>query len=176
MRLARALLCLALCVSGCRAAAPPPPSIVVIALDAASAFYFGAYGDAHGATPEIDRFARDAVVFERAYSQSSTTVASTASLLTGVRATTHRMTGHGRLTSGLATLPERLAERGFRTRGFAANPFAGAEKLGFARGYAEMVQVYALPELAARRKVDPSVGFVVSRPDEVDEQVFARLP
>ena len=173
------LLCvaaLALCAAGCRESAPPPASIVVIVLDAASAFYFGAYGDAHGTTPEIDRFARDAGVFEQAYSQTSTTVASTASLLTGVRATTHRMTGHGRLTSGLATVPERLAERGFRTRGFAANPFAGAEKLGFARGYAEMVQVYALPELAARRRVDPSVGFVVSQPDEVDEQVFARLP
>jgi arylsulfatase len=170
------LAALALCAAGCRESAPPPASIVVITLDAASAFYLGAYGDPHGATPEIDRFARDAVVFEQAYSQSSTTVASTASLLTGARGTTHRMTGHSRLTPRLRTLPERLAQHGFRTRGFVANPFAGAEKLGFARGYAEMVQVYALPELAARRSVDPSVGFVVSRPDEVDEQVFARLP
>ena len=161
---------------GCGAAKPPPASIFVIAVDAASAFYFGAYGDAQGATPEIDRFAREAVLFEQAYSQSATTVSSTASLLTGVRVTTHRMTGRTKLSPKLPTLPELLAAQGFATRGFVANPFAGAEKLGFARGYAEMVEVYAVPEVAAKRRLDESVDFVVTLPEDVDQQVFARLP
>jgi arylsulfatase A-like enzyme len=172
----RSLALAALLVSACGSAKPPPASIFVIAVDAASAFYFGAYGDSHGATPEIDRFAREAVLFEQAYSQSATTVSSTASLLTGVRGTTHRMTGRTELSAQLPTLPELLAAQGFATRGFVANPFAGAEKLGFARGYGEMVEVYAVPEVAQKRRLDESVDFVVTLPEDVDEQVFARLP
>ena len=172
----RLLALVALLAAGCGATKPPPASIFVITVDAASAFYFGAYGDTKGATPEIDRFASEAVLFEQAYSQSSTTVSSTASLLTGVRGTTHRMTGRTKLSPKLPTLPELLAARGFATRGFVANPFAGAPKLGFARGYAEMVEVYALPEVSGKRRLDESVDFVVTLPDDVDQQVFARLP
>ena len=172
----RLLAITALLASACGAAKSPPASIFVIAVDAGSAFYFGAYGDTHGATPEIDRFAREAVLFEQAYSQSATTVSSTASLLTGVRGTTHRMTGRAKLSPKLPTLPELLTARGFATRGFVANPFAGAEKLGFARGYGEMVEVYAVPEVAKKRRLDESVDFVVTFPDDVDEQVFAKLP
>ena len=169
---------LALCASaGCRDPGPPPPaSIFVITLDAASALYFGTYGDPHGATPHIDRFASEAVVFDNAYSQSSTTVASTASLLTGVRGTTHLMTGYTMLPPQFTTLPQRLAKLGFRTRAFVANPFAGAHKLGFARGYAERVEVYGLPELEGKRERDGAGLETVSFPQDLNEQLFARLP
>src|SRR5712671_5010200 len=59
-------------------------SVVWIVLDAAGARYLGAYGNPLPASPNVDALARDGgTVFGRAYAQSSWTLPSTASFLTG---------------------------------------------------------------------------------------------
>jgi len=124
-----------------RPAAPRPRSVFVIVLDAASARYFGAYGaPAHG-TPDIDALGRQSVVFGRAYSQSSKTTPSVASLFTGVRVTTHRATLHG-FSPELVTLAEILREAGFSTVGVSANPNAGLRRTQLDRGFDRFVGVW----------------------------------
>ncbi len=154
----------------------PAPSVFVISLDAASAAFFGIYGAGDDASPFIDRFAADSVVFANAYSQAASTPPSTASLLAGVRPTTHRVTGETRLSAGLPTLPELLSKAGFLNFGVIGNPFAGAPRMGFARGYDEIVQVYALPELQGLRRIEESNRFSVPLPGDVNDQVEKLLP
>ena len=66
-------------------AAPPSsarPSVVVVSLDTLRADRLGCYGDERGLTPNLDRFAAEALLFENAFSQSNNTVQSHASLFT----------------------------------------------------------------------------------------------
>ncbi|MDJ0852497.1 MAG: sulfatase, partial [Myxococcota bacterium] len=178
---------LALGLLACSAPGPAQPLVLVVVFDAASARYFGAWGDPEGATPHIDRLASEAVVFAQASSQSPTTPPSTASLLTGVRVTTHQMLATSRLDEELATLPELLGAHGFRSYAVVANPLAGAPELGLARGYDEAVLVYGKPgneepagvsepkgrpgRLAKERGKRP-----LPTPEQVNDAVEALLP
>ncbi|MFQ5411138.1 MAG: sulfatase [Phycisphaerae bacterium] len=151
------------------------PNVFLIVLDAAAAPYFGCYGDVHGTSPNIDRLAAESVLFENASSQTATTITSTASLLTGVRATTHLMTDTTTLPEALPTLAERLSQRGMKTYGFIGNPFAGAPETGLGRGYDTCVRVYDLASLKGNRRVEKSSRFRVTRPEDINEQVFEAL-
>src|SRR4029079_4018612 len=54
--------------AGCRRATANPerPSVLLVTIDTIRADHVGAYGGTQGATPAIDAFARDAVLFEQA--------------------------------------------------------------------------------------------------------------
>ena len=74
----------ALLLVACATQAPPsPPSFLIISFDTLRADRLGSYGSDAGLTPNLDRFASESVVFDRAYAQSSETVFSHASLFTG---------------------------------------------------------------------------------------------
>ena len=152
------------------------PNIFLIVIDAASAPYFGCYGDTHGTSPNIDRLAAESALFERAYSQTATTITSTASLLTGVRATTHLMKITTRLPEEFPTLAQMLSKQGMRAYGFIGNPLAGAERTGLARGYDHCVQVYALETLEGKRAKEKSSNFNVTLPADINSEVFKASP
>jgi arylsulfatase A-like enzyme len=155
------------------AAPPGARSVFLIILDAASASYFGAYGDPHGTSPHIDHLARESVVFENAYSQSASTPPSTASLLTGVRGSTHGMTGFTKLPPRLHTLPQLLARSGYRTFAVTGNPLAVFE---LARGYDRYIRAYNLPELREKRAREEMFEYTVTLPEDINHQVFDLLP
>lgn len=72
---------------GCAGEPPPvartgPPPIVLISMDTFRADRLGAYGNPDGLTPNLDAFAREAILFEDAYSQAVQTAPSHASLFT----------------------------------------------------------------------------------------------
>ncbi|MBX3394506.1 MAG: sulfatase-like hydrolase/transferase [Phycisphaerae bacterium] len=152
------------------------PSVFVIVIDAASAAYFGCYGDPGKTSPNIDALAAESILFENAYSQTSTTVSSTASLMTGVRATTHRMTDRTVLPTEFETMPQALARQGMNCFGVIGNPFAGAPATGLDRGYKEAVQVYALEALQKSRRTEESSHFIVTLPDDINSEVAKLLP
>jgi arylsulfatase A-like enzyme len=60
------------------------PSILLVVLDAVRADHLGAYGYSRATSPNFDRFAREGVLFENAYSSSSWTLPSHASLFTNL--------------------------------------------------------------------------------------------
>lgn len=65
-------------------ASPPGgrPSVLLVSIDTLRADRLGAYGNGRGLTPNLDAFAREAVVFEQAWAQANVTSMSHGSLFT----------------------------------------------------------------------------------------------
>ncbi|MFJ9370614.1 sulfatase-like hydrolase/transferase [Nocardia sp. NPDC101769] len=78
---------------------------------------FGCYGDELARTPNLDRLAREGVVFEHAFSVSPVCAPSRFAMLTGLRPESHAPANHMRATapmpSWLRTYPEILREQGY---------------------------------------------------------------
>ncbi|MCH2170862.1 sulfatase [Myxococcota bacterium] len=111
------------------------PNLLVLMLDTASAKHFGAYGYEAATTPNLDAFARDATVYERASSTSNWTLPSHASIFTGLYPSRHGATGSdGWLADKYPTLAEVLGAAGYDTYLFSANPFV-SEEHNLAQGF-----------------------------------------
>jgi arylsulfatase A-like enzyme len=155
MQRAARLLFLAALTLACQPAAAPPPNVVVILLDTLRPDYLGFYGHEEEKAPFLAELAERAVVFERAFSTSSWTAPSTASLFTSLyphqhgvvegfvmrqaRAKREKKAGIealalNRLPADVATLPEVFQSLGYATFGLAANINIGDE-IGFDRGF-----------------------------------------
>ena len=117
---------------------PPPrgaPNIVFITLDTVRADHLSAYGYPRPTTPNLDRFARTGVLFENAIAATSWTLASHASMFTGLLPQQHGADLAVPLASGPWTLAEILRSRGYETAAFVAN-FGYLEKgWGIAQGF-----------------------------------------
>lgn len=122
-------------LAACDAQRPPPPSILVIVVDSLHAEHVSSHGYARPTTPNFDRFAAGGVQFSRAYSQSSWTLPSTASLFTGLEQEQHALrTFEDRLPADVPTLAERLKSAGYRTRAVIQTPVL-ASRHGLSRGF-----------------------------------------
>lgn len=125
---------------------PERANFVLVTLDTTRPDHLGPYGYAAAETPNLDRFAQGARVYERAYATSSWTLASHASILTGLLPRQHgaqsmpkganRSLGYGvrPLSDSFLTLAEILAEAGYRTGAVVAGP-ALSRELGIAQGF-----------------------------------------
>jgi arylsulfatase A-like enzyme len=123
-----------------------PPNVLLVTLDTTRADRLGPYGFDGGTTPSLDAFAREAVVFERAYAASSWTLPSHASLFTGLLPMQHgaQTAPHGQtrtlgyavrpLDDAFLTLAERLSSAGYRTAAVIGGP-ALKRELGLAQGF-----------------------------------------
>lgn len=132
------------------------PDIVLLVLDTMRADSFAYQGEREGLAPFLDRLASEGAVFPEAFSSSSWTAPSTATLMTGVYPDRHGVRqgflaqvrhagGVGnaaevedihlaRIRSTVPTLAESLAGAGYRTFGIATNINIGPE-MGFDRGF-----------------------------------------
>jgi arylsulfatase A-like enzyme len=119
-------------------------NVFLVVFDAASAEFFTSYGAGSRATPNIRKLARDGVVFETAYGQTATTDPSVASLITGLRATTHPVKPDAPLPGELPTAAAMSGENGYHSYAVFGNPMAGAPQIGLDRGYDESVDAYRL--------------------------------
>ncbi len=80
-----AFLTTALTFSACsKCSSPSRPNIILISADTLRADHLSCYGYSKDTTPYLDRFAKDCVVFERAYSQIPGTLPSHMSIFTGL--------------------------------------------------------------------------------------------
>ena len=118
-------------------------NVLLVVLDAAAARHFGCYGYPRATTPEIDRIAREGVVFERAYTTGCYTRAAMGSIWTSQFPDDHGAVGdRSRLpTTPYPTLAEVLTAAGVHTAGFVANSVAGPA-YGMDRGFGEFHEVY----------------------------------
>jgi arylsulfatase A-like enzyme len=126
-------------------AAKPP--IILILIDTLRADYLGTYGFQGRSSPQIDRFARQAVVFRNCFSQAPWTKPSVASLFTSMQVPVHRVESHegrfgekdlGKQTDTLSqeavTLAEVLKDGGYATAAFVANLWIRSRH-GFGQGF-----------------------------------------
>lgn len=143
------LVAVLLLFAGCDHGKSPPENppvddlnVVFVILDAGAAPYFGCYGAKLPTSPNIDAFAKDATVFERAYSQATTTLPSTSSFLTGKYL--HGKYFESKTSLKLAekdTLAAVLKRAGLRTAAFTQNPFV-THQFGFATGFDEFQEFF----------------------------------
>ena len=89
------------------------PSIIWIMCDSLRADHLGCYGYPRNTSPNIDRFAKDGTLFNRAIAQASITRLSLPSFLTSM---------YPQTIKEKMPLPELLADRGYDTAAVVANP------------------------------------------------------
>jgi arylsulfatase A-like enzyme len=110
-------------------------NVLLITLDTTRADHLGAYGFAGAGTPNLDRLAREGVMFEQAESAAPLTLPAHASLFTGRFPFQHGLRDNGAvLEPGEQTLAQVLQAQGFRTAAFVASYILDA-RWGLARGF-----------------------------------------
>lgn len=114
------------------------PNVIWIVIDALRADHVGAYDSTKKTTPFLDALAKRAVLFARAYSQESYTLASAASYFTSTFPPEHGVLYiHPRidtLAPRFLTIAEVLRDAGYATAAFVFNPSLRA-RFGFQQGF-----------------------------------------
>jgi arylsulfatase A-like enzyme len=134
-RLAASLL--AVLALGSLACAGGSPDVLLVVTDTLRADRLGCYGYAAPTSPELDAFAENAVLFERALAASTLTAPSHASLMTSRWVGGHAigtLNGTSRL-DGEPTLAGTLADAGYDTAAFVGN-FVLRRSTGLDAGFA----------------------------------------
>jgi arylsulfatase A-like enzyme len=109
------------------------PNIILLTIDALSAPHMSLYGYARPTTPQIAKFARGAMVFDRAYANGNFTTPGIATLMTGTLPWTHRaltLPVWALNRTRRNSIPAVLERAGYRTGYVSTNAIAGASKQG----------------------------------------------
>ena len=110
-------------------------NVIFISMDAVRADHLSCYGYSRKTTPNIDKLAKNGVLFEQAIAASYWTLTSHATMLSGVTAAKHgAQNAQTKINGSVALLPETLKANGFRTAGFVSNNFV-SDIYGFDRGF-----------------------------------------
>ncbi|MCC7354077.1 MAG: sulfatase, partial [Anaerolineae bacterium] len=125
------------------------PNILVIVVDTLRADHLSAYGYARLTSPNLDRLAGQGVLFENAFSTSSWTKPSHASLLTGRYPHEHRADAAWPLDGRYPTIGEALQTLGYRTGAFSANYDTFNQISGLGRGFQHFEDFFrSVPNMA----------------------------
>ena len=114
--------CLAAGPGGCAKSAgrarskPDAPNIILLTIESLRSDHIGCYGYERATTPHIDGVASEGTVYDNAFSVTSWTLASHASIFTGLYPSAHRVIEpRDRLSDSYTTLAERLKACGYQT-------------------------------------------------------------
>ncbi|HEY7096057.1 MAG TPA: sulfatase [Terriglobales bacterium] len=137
---------------------PPPkagaPNVLVVVVDTLRADHLSCYGYARPTSLNLDRMAKQGVLFENAISAASWSLPSHASMLTGRYQFEHRVSDVDGTPirdsaiaplGGFLTLGEALAQRGYRTGAFSANRSYFSANLGFGHGFLHFEDYFHSP-------------------------------
>ncbi len=103
---------------------PVGPNVLLISIDTLRADHLGAYGYQRPTSPNLDRIARQGVVFENHISSTSWTLPAHAALFSSLPDSVHGCTDTDRvLAEDITTLAERFGAAGYETAGFFAGPY-----------------------------------------------------
>jgi len=130
-------------------------NLVFISIDSLRADHLGCYGYARPTTPALDRIAAEGLLFENLIAESSWTLPSHITMLTGLSSLVHGVdVDDNRLAAGVPTLASRLKRAGYHTQGIYSGPYLHPV-FGFSRGFDDYEGVYGTPSLEA---VDSRLG------------------
>ncbi len=112
------------------------PDVLVILVDTLRRDHLSWWGYGRPTSPNLDRFFDDSIVFTNAYTPSTWTMPSVASLFTGRYPTSHRIDDPtDALPRSLPTLAEHFRSYGYATGGFVGNNLMTRYN-GFSQGFA----------------------------------------
>jgi arylsulfatase A-like enzyme len=127
--------------------APPNPHVLWIVLDTARADRMSLYGYERETTPFLKRWASQAVVFDRCFSNGIWTLPSHATMFTGLSVRQHGTDWeHPWLDDEFVTVAELLRDAGYRTASFSNNPCI-AHHSNLTQGFEEHYQIDRLSQL-----------------------------
>jgi len=124
---------LAVLAAGCGGGDRPVP-VILVSIDTLRAFDVSGLGYERRTTPNLDRFAEEAVVFRDAVCNSNNTLISHASMLTSLYPSVHGVEPGIGLSDERRTLSEVLRDEGYATAFFAAHGDWLTQRYGFGRG------------------------------------------
>ena len=132
------------------AGAGPQMNVVLISIDSLRADHLSCYGYSRPTSPNIDRFAARATVFEQMTSSTSWTLPAHAAMFTGLVDSIHGANqNRKRLDESRTTLAEILKAAGYCTAGFFSGPFLHPS-YGLGQGFETYVDCSSTGELAAQ--------------------------
>lgn len=110
--------------SAARSRTGDQPNIILLTVESLRADHIGCYGYERDTTPHLDALAMEGVLFERAHSVTSWTLASHASIFTGLYPSAHRTIGpKDKLGDAYVTLAEELSKCGYQTAGVVSGTY-----------------------------------------------------
>ena len=117
------------------ATVPDKPNVIFYVIDGAGADWMSMYGYNRRTTPFLERLAGEAVVFENAYSNATSTPLSTPSYMTSLLYSAIDRFGSysDKIPDGVTTMAEHFGRVGYQTGVFVSNPSA-ATASGLERG------------------------------------------
>ena len=115
---------------------PERPNVILVSIDTVRADHMGVYGYALDTTPNIDRFAHSAILFEDMTAQAPYTLPSHVSMFSGQFPSVHGVQGSEDRSSSARTpaLAEILGEYGYYTKAIVGGGYVSA-RFGFDRGF-----------------------------------------
>ncbi len=123
-----------------------PPNIVLIVLDTTRSDRLSVYGHSRKTTPFLERFGSSGVRFDQAWSVSSWTLPSHATMFTGLHPDEHGATQENfTISEDLDTLAERLKTRGYQTAGFSNNPWV-SHRVGLTQGFDHFSEMWVVKQ------------------------------
>jgi arylsulfatase A-like enzyme len=117
---------------------PEPPSVFLVTIDTLRADHVHCYGYDHIQTPALDSLAADGILFTNAFTPTPITNVSHATILTGLRPSSHGVTDFGvPLTAIHPTWAHLVKSKGFQTAAFIGAIVLDSRTLapGFDRGF-----------------------------------------
>jgi len=140
---------------------PGAPNVLVIIIDTLRADHLSTYGYARETSPNIDRLAKEGVLFENAISPAPWSLPSHVSLVTGRYQFEHGVSdvppmsvfGVRSPMNGFTTLGEVLRPYGYQTGAFSANLINFTGNLGFSRSFSHFEDFFQSPADAIVRTI-----------------------
>lgn len=156
-----ALLLAALALGACQQS--PPPNVVLVTVDTLRADRLNPYGYDEIATPAIAALAAQGIVFERAFADTSWTLPSLSSVMTGTYPSEHRVRSWSdTLGDEQQTLAELLKARGYTTAAIVGS-YPLDRYFGFAQGFDHYDDAMTQPLFA---DAAPDAGPAPERPSD----------
>lgn len=124
-----------------------PKNIVIYIMDCLRPDFLGCYGFDKSTSPNIDKLAKDGVVFKRAYTTGTWTKPVATPLVTGIHPSCLESQSQSLAFGGYQYFLQKIAkEKGFKTRVFGTNLYF-SKAFGFTEGFEEEVELDALEKI-----------------------------
>jgi arylsulfatase A-like enzyme len=111
------------------------PNIILISIDTLRADHLGCYGYDRETSPNIDRFARESMLYKYNFSSAPITLESHASIMTSLNPNKH-LAGGRKLDNEFVTMAEILSKMGYYTFSYNGGVLVG-KKTGLDQGFDE---------------------------------------
>jgi arylsulfatase A-like enzyme len=125
-------------------------NLILISLDTLRADHLGCYGYRRDTSPNMDKLAREGILFENAFAQSPWTLPSHMSLFTGLYPLRHRVRSDGdRLSPQIPMLAQLLQQQNYQTVAFTDGAYMTPD-FGFHKGFLKFQVNHSIQDFAGQ--------------------------